>query len=343
MSVHVDFDMFFMGTKWLNFRLLHFLLTSKLRSFSCYRWSEIWSILDGTPQCVLDGLIRELPSLFGLVMSRSITRAKNEEDGNVNVTYNLSVMQHRLNSNEGTINDPLHRVKLIAKLQRRELLFHPLCKTYLDMKWKLYGQWIQLTQIIYFALTLAAITWFVVTDDSRMRTSTERDQQGNQFEQVELNGTRASISNSYRQRLALNDALTERSQYNYLGVSLFKALMMMFGEYEHSSTLIHPLLTEPKSDRQNTIGLAVGDIEEVRKNACQQMLIQQIFWLADLESKFPKFIQKRLSRIKEFKTVEQISVSHILFDKLFFPCYLADLKYFCHLCCATSLMLLLFS
>lgn len=44
---------------------------------------------------------------------------------------------------------------------------------------KLYGQWIQLTQIIYFALTLAAITWFVVTDDSRMRTSTERDQQGN--------------------------------------------------------------------------------------------------------------------------------------------------------------------
>ncbi|TPP67520.1 Transient receptor potential cation channel subfamily A member 1 [Fasciola gigantica] len=64
---------------------------------------------------------------------------------------------------------------------------------------------------------------------------------------------------------------------------------------------------EPKTNPMHRvkIGLAVGDIEKVRRKACQQLLIQQIFWLADLESKFPKFIQTRLASTKAAQIVQQ--------------------------------------
>ncbi|THD24000.1 Transient receptor potential cation channel subfamily A member 1 [Fasciola hepatica] len=156
------------------------------------------------------------------------------------------------------------------------------------------------------------------------------------IDQLNFNATPNSTHTNYPQRLSVSKIPTERGQYNYLDVSLFKALMMMFGEYEHSNSLIHPLLTDPKPDRQNTvaifvfyiafllfmpiivmnllIGLAVGDIEEVRRKACQQLLIQQIFWLADLESKFPKFIQTRLVGTKAAQIVQQSPVSLFMFS-----------------------------
>ncbi|KAG5446245.1 hypothetical protein CSKR_203425 [Clonorchis sinensis] len=48
--------------------------------------------------------------------------------------------------------------------------------------------------------------------------------------------------------------LSEREQFDYLGISIFKTIMMMFGEYEHSRTLIYPLFG---STEEATIGAAL--------------------------------------------------------------------------------------
>ncbi|VDP75954.1 unnamed protein product [Echinostoma caproni] len=388
------------------------------------RWSEIWSILDGTPQCVLDGLIRELPSLFGLVMSRSITRSKNEEKGDVEVTYDLSVMQRKKSETDATDNDPMHRVKEAIRpldtvdtnlllrhhagsshelrgkrrfctierhcagqtskstveafeLQRQrldyfrdwtntlELLLYSaaeilLIDTLIDrslpgrkmlstllmfLAWlnfllqvthvkyvgifvvmflQVFGTVVKCLSVYSIVILCFGFVFHVLLRDPNYK-----------FVLRNATSTVEAMSTSYRQRLSMNQAMTERGQYNYLDVSLFKTLMMMFGEYEHSSTLIHPLLSDPYPDTQNTIaiflfyiaflvfvpiivmnlliGLAVGDIEEVRKTACEQLLVQQIYWLADLESKFPKFIQKRLAKKKVSLTVQRVAVGRGLY------------------------------
>lgn len=36
------------------------------------RWKAIWTLLEGSSQCVLDGLIREVPALFGVSFYRSL-------------------------------------------------------------------------------------------------------------------------------------------------------------------------------------------------------------------------------------------------------------------------------
>ncbi|KAG5446246.1 Transient receptor putative cation channel sub A member 1, partial [Clonorchis sinensis] len=56
------------------------------------RWPEIWNQFDGTTHCVLDGLIREIPSLYA-------------------VTYDFSVLQREKDIDE-RIKDPLHRVSV---------------------------------------------------------------------------------------------------------------------------------------------------------------------------------------------------------------------------------------
>ncbi|TGZ68501.1 hypothetical protein CRM22_004220 [Opisthorchis felineus] len=419
------------------------------------RWPEIWNQFDGTEHCVLDGLIREIPTLYALVMSQSITRQKDERTGTRTVTYDFSVLQ-RVNDIDERTKDPLHRVSLIAQLQRRELLFHPLCSTYLDLKWKIYGRWVHFFQLIYFALILAVITTYVINDDLQIvnRTNSSKvykteetiasrvhqfrifgwvlfsvitvhiflklfqlKQQrleyfhdwSNTLELLLLGLANALFIDAalggrmpnrkivgaflmllswfnfmmqlsrvkylgifivmfiqvfttviqcllvfsivvigfgfvfhvllrepdYRLRRELLSRLynnishhpktwvpsmgfqlSEREQFDYLGISIFKTIMMMFGEYEHSQTLIYPLfgsteeatidaalvfifyiaflLLVPIILMNLLIGLAVGDIDEVRKTACQKLIIQQIYWLADLELKFPRKLRHKI-------------------------------------------------
>ncbi|VDP61755.1 unnamed protein product [Schistosoma curassoni] len=158
----------------------------------------------------------------------------------------------------------------------------------------------------------------------------------------------------------------ELKPFQYLSLSLFKTLMMMLGEYEHTATIIEPyignhsfqlhyplitfffyttfiflvpiilmnllmslncksaalalpiraftsasdppyssmmlpkyvkVLTSSKSSPSivtGLIGLAVGDIENVRRSAVQHLISQQVYWLADLEPKLTGIFRSKL-------------------------------------------------
>ncbi|CAH8617694.1 unnamed protein product [Schistosoma rodhaini] len=108
----------------------------------------------------------------------------------------------------------------------------------------------------------------------------------------------------------------EIKPFQYIGLSLFKTLMMMLGEYEHTTTIIEPFIENhlltlnypiitfffyttfvflvPIILMNLLIGLAVGDIENVRRTAFQHLISQQVYWLADLEPKLTRIFRSKL-------------------------------------------------
>ncbi|THD27035.1 Tryptophan synthase alpha chain [Fasciola hepatica] len=123
--------------------------------------------------------------------------------------------------------------------------------------------------------------------------------------------TSANQSNDDRKDIAM-----ELQPFQYLGLSLFKTLMMMLGEYEHTATVVEPLIGQspvsvhfpaitlffyvafvflvPIILMNLLIGLAVGDIEHVRRSAVQRLISQQVYWLADLEPKVMAIFRSRV-------------------------------------------------
>ncbi|KER20575.1 hypothetical protein T265_10898 [Opisthorchis viverrini] len=104
--------------------------------------------------------------------------------------------------------------------------------------------------------------------------------------------------------------------YANMGLALFQTLMMMVGEYEHTEVITKPYLDTqastiyipeltfpffalfvflvPISLMNLMIGLAVGDIDKVRRSATQQLIAQQVYWLETLEARCPMWLYRRI-------------------------------------------------
>ncbi|GAA51547.1 transient receptor potential cation channel subfamily A member 1, partial [Clonorchis sinensis] len=331
------------------------------------RWPEIWNQFDGTTHCVLDGLIREIPSLYA-------------------VTYDFSVLQREKDIDE-RIKDPLHRVseetiasrvhrfrifgwvlfsvitvhillKLFQLKQQRLEYFHDWSNTlellllglanalFVDAALggkmpnrKIVGAFLMLLSWFNFMMQISRVKYlgiFIVMFLQVFTTVIQcllvfsivvigfgfvfhvllREPDYRLRRQL-LSNLYDNISHHTKTWIPSREfQLSEREQFDYLGISIFKTIMMMFGEYEHSRTLIYPLfgsteeatigaalvfifyiaflLLVPIILMNLLIGLAVGDIDEVRKTACQKLTIQQIYWLADLELKFPRKLRHKI-------------------------------------------------
>ncbi|OON22709.1 hypothetical protein X801_01389, partial [Opisthorchis viverrini] len=108
----------------------------------------------------------------------------------------------------------------------------------------------------------------------------------------------------------------ELQSFQYVGLSLFKTLFMMLGEYEHTATIVEPLTGHsplsihypvitlffyvgfiflvPIILMNLLIGLAVGDIEHVRQSSVLRLISQQVYWLADWEPKLMSIFRSKI-------------------------------------------------
>nr|CAH8847119.1 unnamed protein product [Trichobilharzia regenti] len=104
--------------------------------------------------------------------------------------------------------------------------------------------------------------------------------------------------------------------FSSIGLSFFNTLMMMMGEYKHTTVIIQPYLDNtlpiisfpkltfifyigfviliPITLINLTIGLAVGDIDKIRQSATQELISQQVYWLDSLEAKFPRWFYEKM-------------------------------------------------
>ncbi|CAH8579361.1 unnamed protein product [Heterobilharzia americana] len=164
------------------------------------------------------------------------------------------------------------------------------------------------------------------------------------------NETQLSLGNSlFNECFSTFNSLTQINQtdtsisselqpFQYLGLSLFKTLMMMLGEYEHTATVIEPLTTGGTSLALHypvitfifyttfvflvpiilmnlLIGLAVGDIENVRRSAVQRLISQQVYWLADLEPKLTGIFRSKLYQ-PHWRKKSRINKTTVFMDKM---------------------------
>ncbi|KAK4468356.1 hypothetical protein MN116_008149 [Schistosoma mekongi] len=132
----------------------------------------------------------------------------------------------------------------------------------------------------------------------------------------------------------------ELQPFQSISLSLFKTLMMMLGEYEHTPTIIEPLIRQnaftlhypiitfffyttfvflvPIILMNLLIGLAVGDIENVRRSAVQHLISQQVYWLADLEPKLTGIFRSRLYKSQWRKKTKK-NTTTVFLDKTNVP------------------------
>ncbi|KAA3680817.1 transient receptor potential cation channel subfamily A member 1 [Paragonimus westermani] len=155
--------------------------------------------------------------------------------------------------------------------------------------------------LILTGLDLAIKIWQLITQDILELSMEEREQANFCF------SAHQEFLSVLQSNVTTGEVAMELQPFQYMGLSMFKTLMMMLGEYEHTATLIAPLTgNSPVSVHYPAItlffyvafvflvpiilmnlliGLAVGDIEQVRQTAVQRLISQQVYWLADLEPK----------------------------------------------------------
>ncbi|KAF5398674.1 hypothetical protein PHET_08441 [Paragonimus heterotremus] len=105
--------------------------------------------------------------------------------------------------------------------------------------------------------------------------------------------------------------------YDSIGWALFQTLMMMVGEYDHTQLIVEPYLDGmsatiyipeltfpffaafvflvPITLMNLLIGLAVGDIDQVRRSATQKLISQRVYWLDSLERRCPMWLYQRIN------------------------------------------------
>ncbi|TNN21297.1 Transient receptor potential cation channel subfamily A member 1 [Schistosoma japonicum] len=104
--------------------------------------------------------------------------------------------------------------------------------------------------------------------------------------------------------------------FNSIDLTLFDTLMMMMGEYQHSTIIIESYLENhlfimphskltlvffilfvilmPITLFNLIIGLAVGDIDKVRQSATHELISRQVYWLDSLEAIFPRWLYDKV-------------------------------------------------
>ncbi|GAA49883.1 transient receptor potential cation channel subfamily A member 1 [Clonorchis sinensis] len=373
------------------------------------RFPEIAAKLWNTDQCPIEKMIRNAPSIL-------LTK------------YDFTVLQAPPRVTDKRPVAPMKLVKLMVKLKREELLIHPLCTAYLDVKWNTYGRWIQFLVTLYYLSLSISITWLALrqmplsVNYDNPQTSQCMDKRWEYFKEwtnclltifqilvglsamlnlleyrtphgaaltlivmfiswfnlllqllrfqsigifvimfLQVSTTimkSASVLSMLffafavtfhklltlpeeqefdespqflKNRLAfcflgfqhLNQSTTDRPDadlsmkvYANMGLALFQTLMMMVGEYEHTDVITKPYLDSqastiyipeltfpffalfvflvPISLMNLMIGLAVGDIDNVRRSATQQLIAQQVYWLETLEARCPMWLYRRI-------------------------------------------------
>ncbi|KAG5446180.1 Transient receptor putative cation channel sub A member 1, partial [Clonorchis sinensis] len=126
------------------------------------RFPEIAAKLWNTDQCPIEKMIRNAPSILLLVLDVHVTECGIRNTPEHGTKYDFTVLQAPPRVTDKRPVAPMKLVKLMVKLKREELLIHPLCTAYLDVKWNTYGRWIQFLVTLYYLSLSISITWLAL-------------------------------------------------------------------------------------------------------------------------------------------------------------------------------------
>ncbi|XP_066508040.1 transient receptor potential cation channel subfamily A member 1-like [Hoplias malabaricus] len=126
--------------------------------------------LNSAKRCIVMDMIEFLPESFKYLLDKCITEA--DEDVNscsYYVEYNFQWLQQperyakTENLEKGEHYKPLAALNAMVEFNRVELLTHPVCKKYLEMKWNAYGVKAHLLNMTVYALGVFPLTYLIVS------------------------------------------------------------------------------------------------------------------------------------------------------------------------------------
>ncbi|XP_030629407.1 transient receptor potential cation channel subfamily A member 1a [Chanos chanos] len=119
-------------------------------------------------RCTVMDMIELLPESFKYLLDTCIKESEDDVSScNYSIEYNFKWLQHPLQSVRGPkdVKDnykPLAALNAMVQYNRIELLTHPVCKKYLEMKWNAYGVKAHLLNMIVYALGVYPLTYLIV-------------------------------------------------------------------------------------------------------------------------------------------------------------------------------------
>ncbi|KAI1295372.1 Transient receptor potential cation channel subfamily A member 1 [Halotydeus destructor] len=255
--------------------------------------------------CLIEGLAANMPDVMAAMLDKCITRSEQSEDSKqYYVKYDFRLLECRCT---GCSTQHLPFMNLMIRHRREELMSHPLCTKYLESKWNAYGMYFHLINLAFYTIFLASLTL----------CATEKMSSENFFPNI----TSAGAENQHIQRPM---GQHEKGFYSPT-ISMVRVSTMMLGELDFLSTFLQPLRRFAATDdgywRQMTaatwflvvfavlmpillmnllIGLAVGDIETVRRNASMKRLTMQVDMHTSLERRLPKQILSTVNKAEMF-------------------------------------------
>ncbi|KAL5022245.1 hypothetical protein ScPMuIL_001400 [Solemya velum] len=135
------------------------------------RWEEAME-LSSKYGCPMVGLVQHLPEVCMAVLDRCQTPSENEKKSrDYHIKYNFKYLQCSLEHikeqrKRNEYYTPMVALNNMVKNGRVECLSHPVCITYLTMKWKAYGLWFHWLNLVIYAVFLAMLTSFVTSVDA---------------------------------------------------------------------------------------------------------------------------------------------------------------------------------
>lgn len=135
------------------------------------RGHELLHIPTVIHRCIIEALIIHLPDVYMGVLDKSITQSSHKKDSkDFYFRYNFIPMQQLkpqrmlcTNKNKRGRLPPLPAMNTMVNHGRVELLTHPVCQKYMEMKWHAYGMHFHMANLFVYIIFLILLTTFVAT------------------------------------------------------------------------------------------------------------------------------------------------------------------------------------
>ncbi|XP_037390095.1 transient receptor potential cation channel subfamily A member 1b [Pygocentrus nattereri] len=121
-------------------------------------------------RCVVLDLIEFLPESTKHLLDLCMVESEHDPNNvNYNITYNFKWLQapvhlKKLEKMDKTLYiQPLAALNAMVQYNRLELLTHPVCQKYLEMKWRAYGSKVHLLNLAVYLLGLLPLTYLIIS------------------------------------------------------------------------------------------------------------------------------------------------------------------------------------
>ncbi|XP_053467815.1 transient receptor potential cation channel subfamily A member 1b isoform X2 [Ictalurus furcatus] len=123
----------------------------------------------GYTRCPVLDLIEFLPESTKHLLDQCMTESEHDPNSpDYHITYNFQYLQAPVKVQKSSRTDkslyiqPLAALNAMVQYNRLELLTHPVCQKYLEMKWKAYGSKAHLLNLAVYLLGLLPLTYLVI-------------------------------------------------------------------------------------------------------------------------------------------------------------------------------------